>query len=681
MAIEQLTIEPIERADAGKPKEQKELKTGEELFFKKFESEFNLTKDNLEKNIDNFKELTEGQKCLVCENLKQITLGRIQEEALTQYKENTAEAKFRSRIWQGISKKYQIAKLEKATAQDIQQGGIEVHKQSLQQLVNGMQEGPNAIIKYGELEIQYASDFENLISEKQKQVDEFNQISTEFSKIPYEWSLETASKKEQKKFSEIKERYEETKKNVLDLKLEELKTKTITGQEKQHIEAEDVAKAEGEAEKNAMLYVNDIDGKVQLNQFLNNHPEVEKQLQGVKDKKIWLRALANVVTERGIYAGVGFLTRTATMSLIGLVGAPLAAAGMGGFIARKRGKETLKERELLSRRGEKDKSHEAKKYSEVKKVSDKIDLLISKLQDENLSDKKRKAYEKSLKVSVDWIDDKLDKGLINFGEIDNRVFNQYNLINALGQGKAWSEGYELDEKYQKRFDLAVNERDSKAEKARKKYLRGQMVRGAIMSAGFATAGYAIRHYFNDEISQYASKEDMLKPEEAEKITTEPWKTGKIPIKEYEPTIPETAERQEVLKKIAADAEKITDQSAEAPAHGASKEVMEELQKKVARQEAIKGIEVKVVEQEAIMGEQIKLATIHKGEGIEHALIRQLKADPENLALREMLMMPWQLKNGQGLKLIELLSEQVMLMLNQGMKSELAQKELITRLMF
>ncbi len=159
-------------------------------------------------------------------------------------------------------------------------------------------------MKSGYLEIQYAPGV----------FKDFNEAATKFSKIPDEWSKETASKEEQKKYKEAKDKYEQEKKDILNFK------------------------AEGIGEESAAIYMNNIESNIILNQLLNTHPEVEDQLKKIEDEKIWKKVLKDIVTERGIYAGAGFLTRTATISMIGAIGAPLAAAGMGGFMARKRAK-------------------------------------------------------------------------------------------------------------------------------------------------------------------------------------------------------------------------------------------------------------------------------------------------------------------------------------------------------
>ena len=483
--------ENIKETEGKKPQETKKIEQEVLNYFK------NLSINEKElKNIKGFSDLSEGQQLLVLENLNQIKLGRIQEEAAVKYRKNTTEAKFLGRIWQGISKKYQIAKLKKTTANEIEKGGIRAHQETLQQLVNGMREfGTEVKIQNGKLEIQYASDFKNLTPEQQKQVDKFNQIATEYSKTPYEWSLETANKKDRKIYKEVKEKYDKVKMDILKLKENEI------------------------SEKDACLYINDVEMKVKLNQFLNSNPDVEKHLQNIKDKKVWLRALANVVTERGIYVGAGFLTRTATMSLIGLAGAPLVAAGMGGFMARRRAKGTLKERDILARKGMEDKSKEAKDFVDAEYIHESIDFLINELNKEPENEEKREEMIRSLKFHIEDAKNKIEDGTVNYGGKENRLFNQYELIKKISEGSVQVEYNGINnEKYQKDIESIgefLKKQDKAISTAQKKYLRNQMMRGATISAGFATAGYAIRH-FAGELFGWDKESGVVKKEIPEK---------------------------------------------------------------------------------------------------------------------------------------------------------------------
>ena len=474
-----------------------------------FKDDLNIEKKDLE-NIEGFNELSSGQQFLVLENLKQIELGRVYEDALIKSKKEIADAKFLGRIWKGISKKYQIAKIEKATAKEMKEAGIKFHEKNLEQLVQGIK-GFDTEVKMigGHLEIQYASGFKDLDIGQQEKVDNFNEIATKFSRIPDEWSKETASKEEQKKYREAKNKYEQEKKNILNLKAEQNRN-----------------------EGAAALYMNDIESNIKYNQLLNTHPELEEQLKNIEDEKIWKKVLKSIVTERGIYAGAGFLTRTATISMIGAIGAPLAAAGMGGFMARRRAKETLKEREVMARKGEEDKSKEAKDFVDAEYLHESIDFLIDELNSESLSADKKEEMIRSLKFHIEDAQNKMENGTVNYGEKDTRLFNQYELIQEISSGvtllEYLSSGVEYKEKYEKDIEIIsgfLEKQDKEISDAKKKYIRNQIIKGAIMGAGFATAGYAIRH-FGENVGWWGSGSTEPKVIETDEKVEEIKEAGK-----------------------------------------------------------------------------------------------------------------------------------------------------------
>lgn len=439
------------------------------------------------KNIEGFDKLTKGQQLLVLENLKQLTLGRIQEEAAEKYKTNTVEAKFLGRIWQNITKNYQIAKLEKASAENIKKGGLEVHGETLRQLTKGIKElGSDAVEKNGKLEIRYAVGFKNLDKEEKTKVNYFNESANEFCRVPYEWSLETADKGQQKKYKETKERYEFSRNLILNLK-----------------------KEKGGSEKDAALYMNDIDSKINYNRFLNNHPDVEKQLQEITDKNILARAFKNIATERGVYAAAGFIVRSATTSLIGLASVPIAAAGMGGLIAWKRAKKTLKEREIAARKGEKEKSEIAKNFVDADNLSEKIEYFIRRIDSESNEDEKAKLIN-SLKTRVEYTQDKLNDGLVNFGKSDIRLKNQLDLVQKISQADIFVIGLNKDGQFalKERLEKFLELKEKKISEAQKKYIRDVAVRGAVMGAGFAVAGYALRHFGEEWFNWVKGKEEV-----------------------------------------------------------------------------------------------------------------------------------------------------------------------------
>ncbi|MEK7122014.1 MAG: hypothetical protein AAB807_00370, partial [Patescibacteria group bacterium] len=440
--------------------------------------EFGIEQKDL-KEIEKFNQLSYGQKLLVAENLKQLTFGRIQEEAALKYRENTTKSKFLGRVWKTISKKYQIAKLEKTTAEEIVKGGIKTHKETLEQLINGQREtGLEVIEKEGKLEIQYAAGFKDLSPEEQKLVENFNKIATKFSQIPDEWRFKSANKKDRGKYKEILGQYEKTKGQLLEL----------------------ILKQNNNNEIEAGLYFNNIDHEVALNQFLNTYPEVEEQLQKIKDKAPLRKVLSDIVTERGLYFAAGAVTRSVTMNLFGLIGMPLAAAGLGGFLAGKRAKETLIEEEKMMRRGgertrKKISKEEKKNIIKATGINQRFDRLIGQIESA-VDEKKRKELLGRLETYADATEARIVKGWINYGKTSERLKNQLDLIQACSRARVCLVSNEKEVKNALKINIEeiLNLREKNISKKQRDYILKQAVKGALWGATFALAGYALRHF-------------------------------------------------------------------------------------------------------------------------------------------------------------------------------------------
>lgn len=457
-----------------------------------FEKDFAITAEDL-KLIDGFEKLSEGQKFLVLENLKQLTLGNIKNKSGKKFKEDLKEAGFFKKILKQVSKSYQVEKIRKITAIDMQKGGVEAHGETLKELVRlANQDQLDVQIVNGKIEINFASPDLAKNPEQQIIYNDFNKAATELSKIPYEWSLPSAAASEREKYEKAKSLYDSQCSNLLNF---------LAGQTN---------------EGAAQLYLNNIDSKVQLNRFISTHPEAEKQIKEIKNNKILLKAISNTLGEKGAYVSIGIIGRTVAVGALGLVGAPLVASFIGGFRSGKRGMESIKERDRLARYDVRDESGEARLYSEAETVCKQIDKLIirmndykSKLDESEITAKefndKNNACKKSLKLWLDWVKDKLDKGMINFGSEKGRIFNQYRLINSFAKAEARIQDYFIDEKWADNFNIAISERDNKNTIARKKFLIKEIGKGMLISAGFASAGYAIKHYFGDNIVNFVSE--------------------------------------------------------------------------------------------------------------------------------------------------------------------------------
>jgi hypothetical protein len=477
-------------------KEIKDLNKEADPVFAGFEK-LGIKKDDLEE-MEEFKDLSEGQKLLVLENLKQLTLGRIQEEAVENVNKDIAGSNILGKIWKNVSKKYHIAKKEKVNAKELMGGGMGVHEETLKQLVAGAKNGPEVEIKDGKLEIQYVSGLNNLTPEQEGQVAEFNVVATEFSKIPYEWSLDTAGGKEKEKYQEVYTKYQRSLENITDIAKKQNKGNECI----------------------ATLYINDVERNIKLNQFLNNNPEIEKQLENIKDDHVWQRSLAEIVTERGIYSAAGFAVRSATVSLLGLAGVPLAAAGMGGFLAWRRGKKNLKEKEVMARKGIADKELEVKDFVDAKYIQESIDYLVVEIErlskevwrnsdgkliemessKQTESEKKREEMLRSLKSHLEDAEKKLTDGTVNFGSSKEKLFNQYELMKTISRGAVFLQMNNLDvnnEKYKKDSDVIlefIKKQNTEYSEARRRYLYETTIKGVAWGASFAAVGWAARHF-------------------------------------------------------------------------------------------------------------------------------------------------------------------------------------------
>ncbi|GEM_PF-6773502 len=558
-------------------------------------AEFGINKSDLEK-IEDFESLTGGQQMLVLESFRQLALGKIKEDALGKYKQEIKESGFFSRIKMGITKKYQIALLEKTTAENFVSRGIGSHKEILDQLTKATKEQRlDAVLGgEGELEIKYLSGLENLSLKEKEKIDAFNEAASEFSKIPYEWSLETANFRQRREFQKAKNKLDNA--NIYA---------SAVLREKRGVRAA----------QNQLL---DLQNKIRFNQFINTHPDVEKQLENIQNQKPFARIWKDIIAERGAYfaAGAGVRGITASLLLAGGVGVGAAVSGAG--FAWWRTNEALKEQDVLARKGKgfpkiskdqqqffkeklkelgekeewlkarfpeyfklennyleqivrlskKEKNDEAPAIQEIKlldqlksryekermkfeidplfqdywakkaeyeKVRDrisgkhdineeerrknfvdadslvqKIENLVGKIELEKDSQKKDKLTE-SLRVRINYSNDKLRKGLVNFGDYNERLSNNIKLISGIGLANSFLAvmgNPKIKSELENNLESFLNLKEEKISKARRNYKINQAIRGATYGALFFGLGYGTRevieeagHYIKEGVSE------------------------------------------------------------------------------------------------------------------------------------------------------------------------------------
>ncbi len=499
---------------AGKelPKEKRKIYPGVPELFKR---EFGIFEDDLKK-VEGFDRLSWGQQRLVFENLKQLTLGRIQEEAIDRADKDAKENKWASgtnwirKGWKAASRKYQIAEAEKKTAEEIVHGGLAVHGEILKQLVEGAKSGPE--VEYdprtSELNIHFASgrQFAHIPEGERGALDAFNAAADVFSRTPAEWRYKDSAKKENyDRYKEAEKNYENAKDELRDFFQERYSKEEIIGEDEM------------------TWIINDLDGKVRMTQFFQTTKDAEKQFLSIRNDAAWTRMWKDSVTEHGLSFVLGIGARTAAAAGAGFLATPLlpavlAGAGLvGGVRAYIRSKEQIKEKDRRSRKGRgEEKDPTVKRFS-----SEELSTELSGLADASLDSFGEKDQEEKvlqLRKSLDVIRKKMESGMVDFGTEKESSGNEYELLSALSRASAVIAMYSADEssEFQMRFKEAVESNDefiegetARTKKKRAIFVGKNILKGAALSATFAGLGYGARYAVEHGSSILSSVSDRL----------------------------------------------------------------------------------------------------------------------------------------------------------------------------
>ena len=456
----------------------------------RFTRRYDLKTEDLEK-ISGFNDLTVGQKAIVLENFNQISYGKIREAAFARLEKEKQTAGGWARAKHNLFRKETYYKAEAAEAKELFKGGIAAHGDELKELVRQTKEsGVDAMFnKKGKLEILFAGHSENLTVREKEAVDRFNAAAAKFVYVGGEGKFGMVEKYA---FRKAKQEYDQSFKKLLVYK--NLKY--------------------GNDEKAALEMIG-IDKNVHLSQLLNSEKDVEDVLSRAELENFWQRAWHGTATarERGIAFGIGFAARSAAMGALGLVAAPLVAAGMGGYSARKRAIESLKEESLRAEGGEKLKTQRKIKTTrgeekidllnvvDGNKLTGRLEQLVKKIDAATTEEEKNK-LRGELNDRLFYTQAKLESGLVNFGSSKDRLANEYALVSVQSRGAAEVAllGKETRTAVMDRLGKFLKFKEGKVDT----HLRRATIKGAAMSAGFAIAGYAVR----DVLSGFKGVEHM-----------------------------------------------------------------------------------------------------------------------------------------------------------------------------
>ncbi|MEX2052413.1 MAG: hypothetical protein WD991_01800, partial [Candidatus Paceibacterota bacterium] len=517
LAAEKQKQEKQEKAEKQKrEKEEKATTKAAEKAQKKLEKQQKkekkpVTIDDLQKNAedfiaklglavpDSFHQLSQEQKIKVVQDLKKRVVDLVKSDAQTQYSEDLKKRitgdtnKFMQlvgAISDPLKKETEIKNLEKEIFEKIKntpEGQALISEDLI--LLTNKTAGQEVIISTRNSPlVRYLPRFDVRYSpEEDENFNKFNYLANKFASMPYEWGQETGGGNK-KKYEKAKAEYEKGREEVLKIK---------------------VSKESPHEKGKAVLEVLGVDNAVQMEQLLNTHPEFEKTLAdfersagAAEMKKTGLKMLGNIFGKKTphhlLFAG-GFATRIATVSMLGLVAAPVVGAAIGGLRARYRAKDTLEERQVKARHGLEDESKEKVVTTDVTHLTRRLEEILAEIQNVT-TDVAGKKLVAQLIVRIEHTQGKIEKGQVNFGDAKTALVNQFNLVNVLNKALVIKETFsgQANEELKKRIEGLLALQGTKIAKktsaAQKEFIREQIKRGAIIGAGAATGGYLVRWF-------------------------------------------------------------------------------------------------------------------------------------------------------------------------------------------
>ena len=602
--VAQKPAAPTDDSSTKSEKAQKEKKSSKEKNEHKdindlFSDDFNIKADQ----VPLLKDLSVSQKKLVYNNLSQIKLDYVKKEALRLYNERMQEAGMMGRVFNSLRKEYLIEGYKKTAKANLDKGGLEVYGKQLQAITDSIKKTGLEISQDDQMSdgfrIEYASGFENLSKEEKERIEEFNRMATEYGEIPKEWSFEAG--KLEKAFTgdfgslRNKDRYEQTKKSYEKAQDELeafLESKWGNDKEKifKYLRAID----------NNVLFNQMISTDPDALQALNDID---------KNSNKWLAGIGKDASgERTIFAAGGFLARMGakTLDMASVAALPIAFV-LGGLRGALRKSKEIREKEVLARRGERsvadvskgilakfrsvdeqrkfeikentinqsgkieqgkaitsgetnisltERLHaltikmltldQAMKNLEAREVEEKNPEALVKIKNEKKElEKSRLISLSTLQSRITFVQNKVDKGEIDYGKNEVRIINQHRILSALNEayGVASMQTILLDNKERKELEGRFERMYQTSEisrKAKSKMLLWGGIKGATFGAIAAGIGIGARELYTTlheagvgahEMLEESAKIKDLGPKVGDGSIDHPWR-GMIDRPEY-----------------------------------------------------------------------------------------------------------------------------------------------------
>lgn len=514
---------------------------------KQFGEKFGIAEGVLE-DIPGFRGLSSGQQFLVLKNLEQIAFTDIEKEASAQQKAEWVALPAWRRIWKqsysaGMNPEQRTAELQKELLtkyrQSLGAGDPEGRAKilasqlaHLEQLVKVAAEGPEVKVKVdGTLEVLYvAAEGVSYTLEQQKLVAEFNSVASLFAQFPREWGYETEKAGIVERWGDDRRRYEATKARYVLARASVLQLYRDKCVEEIAV---DGARSGEDPAQIAMQYMNEIDERVQLNQLFINHPDAEAALQQAEDQNTIMAAAKEFWKSKGMFIAGGALVRGATIAVSGGIMLPVVGV-IGGIvgagIGAAEGEKLMKEKRADGRMSEEDLREEIvatnvttgeaivgadgkpmkrqiREFTDATLFVDRIDRLTEKLED-TTEPQQRTLLEKKIAQTVALMNEKLERGMINFGgsslEAGNErkggtIANRLSFIQAMAKGRLATvvDQAAIEEKIERITGLRqVTIEDKRKTEIKKIAAKSAFIRGtfALTGAGIVQGVKELMHF-------------------------------------------------------------------------------------------------------------------------------------------------------------------------------------------
>lgn len=426
---------------------------------RRYEEEFRVPMETLAA-IPEFAALTEGQRLLVLRDVNRTMISRIHSRALKDFhneyealggltegeKKFLAEGKTKTGKWwrrfavgmlhagkksfwkkvrMSLARGKIIADKKNEIRAALREGKFD-HTELVRQLARDAKYGPEGEMVNGKVLVKFVkeSDFAGpLTPEELERIKTFNKVATDWMDMPHAFIESDATAEERAAYENAKSAYTRVLYDILELKRLKM------------------------GERASAFDVLDIDRRITLQQFFNSHPGEAERFADLKDTNAWWEWIRSTGLLRTKAFAMGAAIRTVAAGTIASVAAPIAAiaaapvagAVVGRFMGRERAKIELEDRETLRKMGVRDASPEAKNIVDVDALARKIERLRASIAEIPADTKdpalkeKRNDLIRSLEARYWYTKEKIEKGLINFGDNEAEAHrNRFALAQALG---------------------------------------------------------------------------------------------------------------------------------------------------------------------------------------------------------------------------------------------------------